>query len=454
MRLSLRLHGGIHLVAGGLLVLSSLLIGWIPEFALYYQPLQKPLLLCGLVLPLLAGFHRRIRFARLSAGVCLLAISFVLTVALAEVAFRLVAFDFRRQESTWRRIPPFYRKPMVPTGTAFFRRAGPEEWTGPVITTYLKELRLPTAPYRDEAVITVKYDDQGFRNDPRPAEWLIAVAGDSFTELGHLPSAQLFTTILGQRLAVPVRNLGVSYTGPLSQLSYLNDYGISSMTRVAVIVFYEGNDLEDLTREHAAELQYRQTGRRVPFRFRKQTSLLRALGERVRTGVARSPPSDPPVIAYFQSRRGRLPMTLGPAPKAGADLTAETRQALQDFFQRYAAFGKAHGLRVGLAYLPCKIRVLHHRIEFTDAAVDTDREWTPTDLPAVIANGCRSYGIEFRDLTPCLVAETSRSGEAPYSGLYDLHLNARGAAAVAEELTRWLRDLVELSRSRQPQPDL
>ena len=57
---------------------------------------------------------------------------------------------------------------------------------------------------------------------------------------------QLFTTILGKMLNIRVLNLGVSHTGPLTQLSYLQDYGVSPSTKHVVIVFYEGNDLSDL----------------------------------------------------------------------------------------------------------------------------------------------------------------------------------------------------------------
>lgn len=48
------------------------------------------------------------------------------------------------------------------------------------------------------------------------------MAGDSFVELGNLPFEQLFTTILGELTHRPVLNLGVSHTGSLTQLCYLD----------------------------------------------------------------------------------------------------------------------------------------------------------------------------------------------------------------------------------------
>ena len=57
-------------------------------------------------------------------------------------------------------------------------------------------------------MITVQYDEAGFRNPAGMLDWDIAVAGDSFTELGYLRHEDLFTTVLGQILDARVLNLG------------------------------------------------------------------------------------------------------------------------------------------------------------------------------------------------------------------------------------------------------
>jgi len=429
---------GLHVVAGGLLLVAAYAISRRLELAVHWLQVRHILVALGLILPLLAAFHGRPVVARVSAGICLSVSSLVLAVASAELMFRWLDFDFRRQEEAYRRIPPFFRRPMVPTGTVFFRRDGPEEWTGPVIRTLLRQSGFPTAAYAGEPVITVRYDRYGFRNEPRPAGWEIAVAGDSFTELGHLAYEDLFTTVLGRRVGQQVVNLGVSHTGPLTQLSYLQDYGLSPQTRQTVIVFFEGNDLDDVAGEHGALVRYQSKQVRTYPRFRKQTSLLRALGElRRRSGVAAEQLA-PPVDAYFDSAAGRVPLTLANAPPEPGELSAMMQSALEIFFDAYAAFGEEHRLRVWLAYMPCKLRVVYGRVEYAEAAPPAVKAWRSTDLPDFIGAECVRRGIGFVDLTPALVEATERTRQLMFNALYDTHLSARGSAVVGEELARHL----------------
>ncbi len=425
----------LHLMTGCVLVVAGYEIGVRPELGAYYWRLREPLFVSGLVVAVLAGLCRREKVARYSRRVCLVTLSMVLSLTLAELLFRFVGFDFRHQEAAWRRVPPYFRKPMTPLGNGLFRRAGPEKWTGPVIRTYLEQLHLAPGPYRDEPSATIYYDQNGFRNEQHLSDWEIAITGDSFTELGHLPFGQLFTTLLGQRLRLNVLNLGVSYTGPLTQLDYLRSYGLSPGTKHAVVVFFEGNDLEDATREYKALRRYQSTGLFHQPGFHVQTSFLRAIGDGLR-----SPPRDsegpPPVDALFASRHGEVLVTLGFAPRGAEQITSDESQALDYFFQNYAEFGARHHLRVWIAYMPCKTRVLHGTVTFTTQASEDVRTWQPNDLPRAIGEWCARYAIQFIDLTPTLVDQTRKSGELLYNGVYDAHLNARGSAVVAEELAR------------------
>jgi hypothetical protein len=290
--------------------------------------------------------------------------------------------------------------------------------------------------YPDEPVVTIHYDRFGFRNDDDLKAWDIAVAGDSFTELGYLPTEQLFTTILGRRLQRRVLNLGVASTGPFTYLSYLQDYGLCPEIRETLVVFYEGNDMEDLRREQADWRRFQKTGQRPRREVHRQTSVLRALGERLR----RTDPLAPqlPVDAWFQSAHGRVAVTLQPPPRSRADQPAEALQALAIFADRYAAFARQHGVRPWLAYMPCKQRVWHGRLEFIATAADNLKTWQPNDLPAVVAAECARTGIGFIDLTPALREATDRTGELLFNTIYDTHLNAGGSAVVAEALARAL----------------
>mgnify|MGYP003868441261 CR=1 FL=1 len=425
------------MTAGGLLLLAAFVAGTVTEIAVHWRRFQLPLLAAGAVVLLGGVLRPPPGLARAQRGLCVVSIALIVGVAVVEVFFRVVRFDFRHQAALWQQTPPFFRKPTVPVGTVFFRRDGPLEWTGPVTRRVLEVLNFDAAAYADEPAITVRYDELGFRNEPRPAAWEIVIAGDSFTELGHLPFAELFTTWLAQALGLRVLNLGVGNTGPLTQLSYLENYGVSPATREAMLVFFEGNDLADLAYEREAELRFQATGKR-PFReFRPQTSFLRAVGERIRARRARPPRNPPPPVdAWFLGQTGRVAVTLGPPPPRGADLTPATAEALESCFSRFAAWGRQHGIRTWLAYMPGKQRVWHTRLEFASAAPEALTNWTPTDLPGVVAESCARHGIRFVDLTPALVADTQVHGEPVFNHLYDSHLNARGSRLVAQALAR------------------
>ncbi len=438
-RPSPRLHVILHLVTGGCLLLAAWGVGSIESIALHWFGWRRPLLLAGLLTGALAGFYARPGVSRWTTRWCLLALTLTGLASGAEALFRVLGHDFRRQAEALARTPPYYRKPTVPLGEVFFRREGPLTWTGPVIRQQLERLGLPADAYRDEPTVTVRYDSDGFRNDPPLGAWAVAVAGDSFVELGYLPQEELFTSLLAERLGRPVRNLGVSNTGPLTHLCYLEHFGLSPDLREAVIMFYEGNDLQDLLIEHRALERFRATGRRDYRVLRPQTSLLRALGEKWRSGGAPLPPPEVLVTnALALTRHGEVPVTLGHRLAPEVEPPADAAGALGPFLERFAAFGRAHGVRVWLAYMPCKTRVLEGRFRWLTPEDEARAVPLPTTLPDWIAEACRAAGVHFHDLTPAL-REAARGGDAlVFNALYDPHLNARGAAAVAASLAERL----------------
>lgn len=394
--------------------------------------LQSVGVVFGLLMILTGFLNEKLRIARLSTKLCLSLWSLLATVAIFEGVFRAVGFDFAREEEKWRKSPPFFRQPTVPTGSVFFRRPGPEQWTGQVLNTQLKLLNIRPNPYASEPVVTIHYNRSGFRNPDELAAWEIAVAGDSFTEMGYLPDEELFTTSLAKALDLRVLNLGTSYTGPLTHLSYLQDYGVCSGTRHAIIVFYEGNDLKDLDREYAELERWRRTGERDYRTFRKQTSFLRAAARLLQQSINRIDYA----TAFYKWRQGTVPVTLLDTPPGGAQISGETRQHLDYFFSQYAEFGKQHGLSLWLAYMPSKLRVLHGHLEFLDGAPVAVRSWTPTDLPQAISSLCDQFAVRFVDLTPALLAENK--DHLVYNTIYDTHLNTFGSQAVARELARFI----------------
>lgn len=433
------LHAALHVLAGGGGLVGA---GWIhalPNAVTHWRLLEEPLFATGLIVGLLALLRRRPRVARFSTGLCLALLVTSLTVVLLEIGFRLARFDFRGLEAGRRLLPPFYRKPTVPTGGTFFRRAGPDHWRGQVIRTCLRVVRLPEAPYREEPVVEVRYDAQGFRNEGLGERWEVAVAGDSFTELGFLPYDQLFTSVLARLTGWRVRNLGVSHTGPLTQLSYLADYGFSAATHDVVIVLYEGNDFTDLDRERLAVAEFERTGRYELEEFRRQSSFLRAVADLIARPAPLPVPARVEADALWVGPDGEVPLTLENTAPAAADLAAETRASFQHFLARYAALAKERRARPWLAYMPCKLRVLWGRARLTETGAAAVGKWSPTDLPVWVAERCATAGVAFVDLTPALTEALQTRRQLPYNAIYDTHLNFYGAEVVGRTLAQALR---------------
>jgi len=397
--------------------------------------MQSLALVTGLGIVRIGFVHRHMGImSRVSTNLCLSLLSLFGCLAVGEVFLRGIGFDFAgEEERAWRQVPIFYRFPMAPSGDIFFKRPGSEQWTGQVLNTQLKQLGVLPNPYTKEPVITVSYDRRGFRNPEHMSDWAIAVAGDSFTELGYLPYEQLFTSILANILNVSVLNLGTSFTGPLTQLSYLHDYGIAASTKHTIIVFFEGNDLKDIGNEYEDLVRWRETGQRYYREFIKQPSLVRALYKVVERVWQKQPHA---VTAYFKSSQGDIPVTLGNAPPGRDQLSQETMHQLNYFFKQYEDFGKERQITLWLAYMPGKRRVLHGQIAFTASATKKLKNWQSGDLPEVISGLCDQYGIKFIDLTPALIRATSHNKQLMYNSMYDNHLNSHGSLVVGQELAR------------------
>lgn len=362
-------------------------------------------------------------------------------LAVGEIAFRTMDWDFRRQEEAWRRLPPFVREARTPTGRVFFRRDGPEIWTGAVIRTNLERqgISVPEV-YRDEPTIVARYDAQGFRNEADGLDWDMAVAGDSFTELGFLPFEALFTTILGRELGRRVRNLGVSGTGPYTQLHYLEEFGRSPRLRQVLVVFFEGNDLDDLQEEIAAISRFEATGERPRRDVVRQTSMVAAMADAWRGVIGDRGASIPlPQVDTFRSAEGDVPVHLTEVPRQRRRVPEHAIAQLEQFVAAYQAWARSRKVEAWLAYMPCKARVLHPRIHGEDPRRRNRGPWWSEELPERVAAACQRHGVEWVDLTPALMEASRDRGELVFNPLFEAHLNARGSQVVADELVRRFR---------------
>ena len=236
-----------------------------------------------------------------------------------------------------------------------------------------------------------------------------------------------------------------------SEMCIRDRYGRAPSTRIAVLVFFEGNDLKDLKREQEALDQFHSTKRR-PFREVHRNPghsfliyvayALSELRQTVQPDSERSQPlpgSNRVNNATLRIGERDFPVTISYAPDSVKDLTGIEINLLHEAIAGWGETARELGMEPVLAFMPCKHRVFHEHLEFhTDADPSLSR-WQPSDFPADIQALCEANSVQFVNLTTNLVTATN-NGTIVYNRIWDTHLNKDGAAVVAETLTKTLAD--------------
>jgi hypothetical protein len=422
-------------IAGAVLVAGTFVADLVVGGRGPTAPVQTVLICAGCAIAVIGLASRKPSFGAALTRLSLLLLAVVLVLSLVEVSFRVAGYDFARYGRAARAVPIYYRRPTLHAGEGFYRRPGPDSWHGKPLSAYASLHGLPGAPYSGEADVLIEYDALGFRNPPELTDWDVVVAGDSFVELGFLPYDQLFTTRIGSRLGVRVKNLGVSYTGPLSQEFFLRSYGKAPSAREAVLCFFEGNDLHDLDRETRHAELFRSTGR-VAFRpTEKQTSFLRAAHELIprasrRVGAGDGTENRYGQNAWFLAGERELPMTAGVSPPAWDELRDEQRTMLIAALDQWGRTARSLGMRPWVVYIPDGHRVYHGHVRYMDPDSDLAR-WTPRDFAGGLGTVCRDLGIQLIDPGPALRGEVE-AGRSPYNLIADTHVNALGARVLGD----------------------
>jgi hypothetical protein len=358
-----------------------------------------------------------------------------------EVWCRWRQIDFEPNRDALREAYPIcFRGPVEPLGEVYFKRPGGGEWTGKPLQIIQQLYGGTDGAYGDEKAFTSRYDAQGFRNPSGLADWDVVVVGDSFTEAGYLPYEQIFTAVAASHSGLRVKNLGVCNTGPFTHLSYLRAFGAAVSCRVAVLAFYEGNDVSDALEEVDALDQFGQTGARPYRELGPQTSLVQALYGLVKNRV---PIPKGQKFANATTKDGRRISV--PSPPVIMDLTSPAsaeRQVLSDILDLWKANTQQMKVQPVLLYLPLLNRCYHGLVEVDPTAPAAIRDWQPTALPEVVAEMCAARGIFFINAYPAL-RKVAESGKLIYNPVVDAHFNADGSAVVGQLLGQELKKLTK-----------
>jgi hypothetical protein len=399
-------------------------------------PLRLALLVSGCAFVVL-GVGSRQRW--LSAGLAKASLAILTTtllLALAEVAFRVAGFDFQRLNDPGEDLPIYYRPPTFHAGDGIFRRPGPGSWEGRPIAAFMRIRWGSPGLYTNERPVRIEYDTLGFRNPSDLADWEVVVTGDSFVESGYLPYEKLFTTLAAQRLGLRIKNLGVSTTGPLSQTYYVQHYGKGASTKDAVLCFFEGNDLTDLSRELRNMESFRTNG--YPVERPRQVSLVKALNEQMNR---LSRPADGPagirINAVVLSGGQELPITVGGFPPVWERMGSKTREQVMRAMAGWAETTRSLGMRPWVMCLPDSHRVFHGNLRYADTN-GTMAQWKPGEFAPQLGKACADLGVGFIDPFPALRREVE-AGRVPYNLVGDNHLSVEGSRVVADVLADALR---------------
>lgn len=435
------------------LLAGAVLAGTGPALWLALRPSHRSLLfwLCwisplpGVVLALAAARLRE--DGRWLARLRLVVTNALVLVAMlgaGEVAFRVARFDFDRVASSGEApresYPICFRIPEQPLPEVFFKRPGSIEWTGRPLSTFLRIRHGTDGAYEDERSFTSKYDADGFRNPPDLHDWDVVVTGDSFTETGYLPMDEIFTTAAARESGLRIRNLGVCNTGTLAHARYLRHFGGAPSCKIAVLAFYDGNDVLDAEEEAADLEKNRATGWRPTRDLGPQTSLLKAL-YRVAKGYAAISPDRRYQNAWLTAGGHEAPITMRapPMPLDPETMTAHQKEVLERALDEWIATAREMKLEPHVLYLPANNRTYHGLVRFDENAPTEGRDWTPGSLPAFVRSFCEKRGARFIDACPAL-REMAAQGVLVYNPILDTHLNRAGSRLVGELLAKALRD--------------
>jgi hypothetical protein len=387
-----------------------------------------------------SGFMKPSAVQRIFRTMAIVFLNTGIIFGVLEVACRVIGVNFAAmtgEKERFEKYPIYFRMPTKPVGDVYFTRPGPQDWTGRVLNTTLQNMNCTDDAYPDEKEITVHYDKDGFRNPDDLKDWEVMIAGDSFTEAGYLPFDQIFTTVLAEQTEKKVKQLGVSYTGSLSQACYLREFGKAPSAKKSVLTFFEGNDLDDTLRELQHLEEFRSSGKRPSRDLGRNTSLFKTLyliAKNLR--LSKVQPRSYANAKWIYGGK-KTPISVYSALPGPDGISDGERRALVAGLDAWAEASRELGVEPYLLYLPYKRRVMDGMLEFSSNVSASVVDWQPNKMPEHVESLCKERGIKFINAIPALT-EACQAGNMPYNTIYDTHLNREGHRIVGELLAKEL----------------
>jgi lysophospholipase L1-like esterase len=279
-------------------------------------------------------------------------------------------------------------------------------------------------------------DEYGFHNPKGlhvPGALDVAVIGDSFVHGAAVPSADGLVPAMRKRIPRTL-NLGMGASGPLIELAILVEYAQPLRPRAVVWVYYEGNDLSDLTNESGvAPLREYLDPRRAPWLRSRQheidAELVRFAEQRIERQSSRErlpaaeTPSAVPGFLSLAELRSRVARTLSPGSRSKEGLDPVT--LLGEVLAQARARVEGWGGNLYFVYLPQYERFAS-RWNLSDEARRRD------DVLALVDE----LGIPTIDVLGAMQEHREPTSLFPF-GLPG-HFNAAGYELVAEVIVRRL----------------
>jgi lysophospholipase L1-like esterase len=321
----------------------------------------------------------------------------------------------------------------------------------------------------------VRMDDAGFCNpevDAYAAAKLdVAALGDSLTFCTTVRPEDTWPSVLQRRTGLRTYNFGVPARGPYEYLQILKTFALPKSPRVVVLDVYEGNDLRDAHRHHAARKDPRLSEVETLCPFRSSTvcdTLLAARHGAVgRHSYAINLLTAAPWFASAAARKGRIDFrydlvfadgTVEPfnTENADRDEIAFARalfdgsiglDLFDDALRTYVDLAAKHRFVPVVVYTPSAYTAYGARVRFHDPTVEPAVRFYSDAQRRYFAAKAEELGYRYLDLTPALQTAADRLGR---DGLLyfrtNVHLTQKGHEVVAEEVAKLLRTFEESGR--------